>query len=100
MHLRSACLRFGAPLAIASLVACQAPPAPPVPPIRPSATQAVLAPPAAATPTSVPSSEPVTLAPIKDQLILVDQVGYLPGHAKVGLVADATATSFQLVDVG
>jgi endoglucanase len=47
----------------------------------------------------LPSGEEVTLAPIKNQVILVDQIGYLPAHAKVGLVADATPTTFQVVDL-
>jgi endoglucanase len=43
--------------------------------------------------------EQVALEAVKDQVILVDQVGYLPAYPKVGLVGDANATTFQIVDV-
>jgi endoglucanase len=41
----------------------------------------------------------VVLAPITDQVVLVDQVGYLTRGQKFGLVSDAAATTFQVVDV-
>jgi endoglucanase len=50
-------------------------------------------------PTVLPSGEAVTLGPIQDQVVLVDQLGYLPARPKIGLVADAVATAFQIVDV-
>jgi endoglucanase len=99
-------LGFLAPLAVASLVACSAPPPPPPPPSSPApaAPATVAAPqptPAAQPPAAAvqPAGETVTLGAIKDQVVLVDQVGYLPSHDKVGLVADQTATTFQVVDV-
>jgi endoglucanase len=108
MPLGSTWLRFGAPLALTALVACQAAPPRPAPaPTTPPAsaaqpvpaTPAPAAPPAPTSVAALPSGEQVTLGPIKDQLILVDQVGYLPGHQKVGLVTDASATTFQVIDV-
>src|SRR5207245_2971903 len=72
-----------------------APATPPVPggPNAPAAQNAPAAGP--------PTGEHVALGPITDQVVVVDQVGYLPGHRKIGLVSDAaaTATSFQVVDV-
>lgn len=52
-----------------------------------------------ATPTVQPlSSQPVQIEQIKDQLVLVNQVGYLPAYRKTALVTDAKATTFQVVD--
>src|SRR5580704_3620172 len=79
MHLRSTCLRIGAPLAVTVLIGCQAAPsaAGPTPALAPT----VLPQP---TPVSaLPSGEQVTLGPVKDQMVLVDQVGYLPALPKV-----------------
>jgi endoglucanase len=50
-------------------------------------------------PTLAPSGEQVTLEPIAQDAVLVDQVGYLPAYEKIGLVADAPAGSFQVVDL-
>jgi endoglucanase len=100
MHLSST--RFVvAPLALATLVACQPAPAElaPAPPGHP--VSAVSTPPAAdptATETA-PAGELVAPGPVNGQAVLVDQVGYLPGHQKVGLVVDGNARSFQVVDV-
>ena len=115
MDVRSTCLRLAAPLALVTGVACQAAapnsPQPKTPPAtigtETSATRTAPAhlqtatTPATQTPptTELPAGEQVSLAPVKAQVVLVDQVGYLPGHPKVGLVADAAATQFQLVDV-
>ena len=46
-----------------------------------------------------PKREPARLEPVKDQVVLVDQVGYLPAYPKLGFVSDANATTFQVVDV-
>src|SRR5690242_10184302 len=89
MHVVSACLRFGLPvLFLAGLVACQA---------SPNVVQP--------TPAPGPTAEPTRAAPVKvsveavkDQVVLVDQVGYLATYPKIALVSDANATSFQLVD--
>src|SRR5262249_2877074 len=54
----------------------------------------------APTTVGLPVGETVTLGPVTDQIVLVDQVGYLPNYPKVGLVSGAdSATTFQLVDV-
>jgi endoglucanase len=92
MRIPSALLLATAAIAAFSLVACQTtPPVKPVQTVTPNPTA-----------TPQPSSrEPVTLGPITDQLVLVDQVGYLPDFPKLGVVVvdpNASATSFQLVD--
>src|SRR5258707_3611172 len=102
MDLRSMCVRFGTPAALATLVACQPAVSPTVSaPTQPVGAAAAPAPTvsAIAVPTVLPSGAAVTLGPIKDQVVLVDQVGYLPARPKIGLVADAVATSFQIFDV-
>jgi endoglucanase len=92
MRIRSALLLASASAAAIALMACQ--PTTTVKPIQ-------SAPP---NPTATPqpaSDEPVTLGPITDHLVLVDQVGYLPDFPKLGLVVvgqNASAMSFQLVD--
>ncbi len=101
MDLRSMCVRFGTPAALATLVACQPAVSPavsvPTQPVAAAAPAPTVS--AIAMPTVLPSGAAVTLEPIKDQVVLVDQVGYLPARPKIGLVADAVATSFQIVDV-
>jgi endoglucanase len=112
MDLRSTCRRFGAIMAPVIVVGCQAAPLPPISSGAPPITAATAAPQTstgpqttpgtgrgAAVPTGLPVDEQVTLAPIAQDVVLVDQVGYLSAHEKMGLVADATATTFQLVDV-
>ena len=103
MHFRSTRLFFGLPTALAVLVACQAPPsvAPPATPapVVPTPLSAPPAPAATPVPAPLPSGNEVSLGSVNAQVVLVDQVGYLPGHQKVGLVADANATTFQVVDV-
>jgi endoglucanase len=105
VHFRSSRLLFGLPTALAVLVACQAPPsvAPPATPAPavPTPLAATPASTAAATPLPVlpPSDAEVSLGSVNAQVVLVDQVGYLPARQKVALVADATATTFQVVDV-
>jgi endoglucanase len=89
MHLRSTCLRIGAPLALTTLVACQAQPTQQTPMTTPT-------PPAAATAT--PSAAVLPLASINARQILVDQVGYVPGHTKTAVIVDADAASFDVVD--
>jgi endoglucanase len=49
--------------------------------------------------TELPSGQVVTLGPVNAQVVLVDQVGYLPDLRKVGVVADASATTFEVIDV-
>lgn len=103
MHFRSTRLFFGLPTALAVLVACQAPPsvatsATPAP-VVPTPLSAPPAPAATPVPAPLPSGNEVSLGSVNAQVVLVDQVGYLPGHQKVGLVADANATTFQVVDV-
>jgi endoglucanase len=105
-------LFFAAPLALVVLVACEAPAtvAPsatgpqstsPVATSAPPPTTATSAPQPASTSSAptLPVGEAVTLAPVKDQVLLVDQVGYLTNRQKVGLVAEPSATTFQIVDV-
>ncbi len=99
------------PILLTVLVACQ-----PLSSAAPSgdtqpkgqSTEARRVPPAGGTGRSTPepaaAKEPplgdqVTLEPIRAQLVQVDQVGYLPGYAKVGLVTEPQATSFKIVDV-
>jgi endoglucanase len=95
MDLRSTRLRIFAPLAVAALVGCQTAPS-----VSTSATAPASSPPTVApAPTQQPAAVPVSLGPIKDQVVLVDQVGYLTGAQKIGLVGDANATTFQVVDV-
>jgi endoglucanase len=88
MDLRLSRPRLVAPLAIATLLACQA-----------AGPQTCFVSPVAAQTEDPVAGEPVTLGSIKDQVLLVDQVGYLTGGHKVGLVSDANATTFQVVDV-
>jgi endoglucanase len=112
MDLRSICLRIGAIVALVMVAGCQAAPVPPIssgaapvpeataaPQISPGGQPTPGTAPAAAVPTGLPASEQVTLAPIAADVVLVDQLGYLPTHEKIGLVADAASTKFQLVDV-
>jgi endoglucanase len=125
LSLPSLRLFSAAPLMLAVLVACQAPPTgaptatstlPPAPATTGApaseagpahAPDPAAAPPASAQTTAavatavsqVPAGEQVTLAPVNAQVVLVDQVGYLTAHQKVGLVAEESATTFQIVDV-
>lgn len=109
MQLTSRRLLLG-PLVVATLTACQTALPPPTPPPAPGRQ----APPAAAVATTppapaaasqpgstspLPAGEQVTLGSVNDKAVLVDQVGYLPDRRKVGLVAGASAASFQVVDV-
>ena len=103
MHPLPTCLRALPPLCLAALVGCQsALPTPTTAPVTAKPTTGPAAAPttapAAPTPTSVPAGEPVQLEPVKDQVVLVDQVGYLPNYAKIGLVNDAKATLFHVVE--
>jgi endoglucanase len=104
MHPGSTRLLF-ASIALTTLAACQTTPPPATPagtkPATPAAATAS-APQAAAAlaikPAPAPAGQQVALGTITDQ-IMVDQVGYLPGHEKVALIAEANATSFEVVDV-
>ena len=100
MHPGSTRLLLGS-VALSTLVACQIAPSPAAPAATTPPVPGVPTAPATQNPTvgRPPSGEHVALGPITDPVVMVDQVGYLPGHRKVGLVADATATSFQVVDV-
>ena len=111
MHVGSTRLFFG-PIVLATIAACQTAPLPAAPantttptPVAPAAgttPAAAVSSAPAAQPTPVaplPTGEQVTLGPINDQAVLVDQVGYLPEHRKMGVVASANAVSFQVVDV-
>jgi endoglucanase len=90
------------PLALVAIVACSAPTAQPTPETSTDATPRPAAPPEPtakpAPPTLIPSSEPVSLGEVTHELVLVDQVGYLPSYPKIALVANATATQFEVVD--
>ena len=93
MRFSSTYFRYVAPLAVAALVGCQT--------TQPTSVQPETEPTAMthAIPTAQPvSAERVQIEPIKDQLVLVNQVGYLPAYRKIALVADANATTFQVVD--
>jgi endoglucanase len=95
-------LPFASPLLLAALVACQATPAPAqtaVPLASTTAPAATGAPATPAPPTPLPAREPARLEALKEQVVLVDQVGYLPSMSKLGLVADASAAAFQVVDL-
>ena len=46
----------------------------------------------------LPSGDRPTVEPVAPQVVRVDQVGYLPGYRKLGLVADAKAAAFKVVD--
>ncbi len=90
---------FAPLLLVAGLVACQSAPAaaPTAQPTPTTPPPRVPTPPAEPTPTA--KREPARLEALKDQVVLVDQVGYLPSLQKVALVADTNATTFQVVDV-
>jgi endoglucanase len=94
MQILSACLKLAILLLfLAALVGCQSPPsAVPATPAKPVPT-------AEPTPQApAPTSGPVTVEPVKDQAVLIDQVGYLSTYPKLGLVNDSNTTSFQVVD--
>src|SRR5258708_37422716 len=100
MDLRSMCVRFGTPAALATLVACQPAVSPavsvPTQPVAAAAPEPTVS--ALAVPTVLPSGAAVTLEPIKDQVVLVDPVGYLPARPEIGPGADAVGASFPHVD--
>jgi len=105
MQLQSAYVLLVLTSAAATVVACQT-----VPP-RPAATPAAapapngplatksITPTARSSATELPSGRVVTLGPVKAQVVVVDQVGYLPQLRKIGLVVDTTATTFEVIDV-
>jgi endoglucanase len=94
MHYCQRLLLWACPLTVVALAACQSAPLQPAPTPEPPmpSPQATLA------PTALPSGEHVTLGPVTDQALLVNQVGYLPGNRKLGLVSAASGTEFQVVD--
>ena len=100
MPLASLMLRFVASATVLTLAACQGAPSPaPASTTTPDTTRADATPVAAST--SLPTGEQVTLGPITDQTVIIDQVGYLPDYPKKGVVVtgQSEAGVFQLVDV-
>jgi endoglucanase len=97
MRVPSVLLLSAAPLAILVLAGCQ----------QPQTEKLVASPTSTPIPNATPSAqlvsdERVTLGPVTDQEVLVDQVGYLPDYPKVGLVVidqNAPAETFQLVGI-